>query len=408
MTANAGRGHAVLSASSSKQWIHCTPSARLREQFPETASDAAEEGTLAHSFCELKLRKIFLEPGMPDKAYKAELNKLKKEKHYSAEMDRYTDEYTDYVQQIAYGCTTTPYVAVEKKVDYEHVAPEGFGTADCIILHGADLHVIDFKYGKGVVVDAEGNSQLALYALGALQAYALIYPVENVHLHIVQPRVKNFSRWTTTVTDLVAWGNGTVKRAAEKAYAGDGEFRQGKWCDDCFCCIAGTCKARAKENLPVIQANADPVTGRMRDAVLSNEELGKMLPLLIAAEPWIKKVKKAAMDKLLAGESVPGWKLVEGRSNRELTDSKAAYAALVKAGYKKAMFYEQVPLPLTAVEKIITKEDFETILAPFIEKPKGKPTLAPEEDKRPLYVANNTPEEDFGGENIYKEGETVC
>lgn len=405
----AERAHAVLSASSSKQWLNCPPSAHLREQFPEAPSDAAQEGTLAHQFCELKLRRLFLEPGMPDKDYKAEIGKLKKADHFSNEMERYTDEYADYVKEVAYGYPSAPYIAVEKKVDYGHVAPEGFGTADCILLHGTELHVVDFKYGKGITVSAEGNSQMALYALGAIRAYGLIYPVEEVYFHIVQPRVRNFSRWETSVKELNAWTEAVVRPAARKAYEGGGEFRQGKWCDDCFCCVAGTCRARAEENVPVLQSQTDPKTGRMRsEALLTNEEIGELLPLLQKAEPWIKKVKKTALSKLMAGEAIPGWKLVEGRSNRELTDVKAAYAALVKAGYKKAMLYEQTPLPLTQAEKLITKEDYDSILAKFVVKPKGAPTLAPEDDERPPYVKDATPEEDFGGENAYKGGDAAC
>ena len=409
MITAAERTHAVLSASSSKQWLNCPPSARLRERFPQEPSDAAREGTLAHQFCELKLRKLFLEPGMPDKTYKAEIGKLKKEELYSSEMEHYTDEYAEYVKEIAYGYPSAPYITVEKKVDYSHVAPEGFGTADCILLHGDEMHVVDFKYGKGIAVSAEGNSQMALYALGALKAYGLIYPVDKVYLHIIQPRLRNFSRWRTSVKELNAWAEAVVKPAAQKAYEGGGQFHQGAWCDDCFCCVAGTCRARAEENVPVLKAQVDPGTGQMRsEELLTNEEIGGLLPLLQKAEPWIKKVKKAALSKLLAGETIPGWKLVEGRSNREFTDSKAAYAALIKAGYKKAMFYEQVPLPLTQAEKLITKEDYDSILAKFIIKPKGTPALAPEGDKRPPYVKDTTPEEDFGGGNAYKEGGTIC
>lgn len=403
------RAHAVLSASSSKQWLNCPPSARLRERFPQEPSDAAREGTLAHQFCELKLRKLFLEPGMPDKTYKAEIGKLKKEESFSSEMERYTDEYADYVKGIAYGYPSAPYIAVEKRVDYSHVAPEGFGTADCILLYGTEMHVVDFKYGKGITVSAEGNSQMVLYALGALKAYGVIYPIDTVRFHIVQPRVRNFSKWETSVKELNAWADAVVKPAAQKAYEGSGEFCQGTWCDDCFCCVAGICRARAEENAPVLRSQVDSRTGQMRsEEVLTNEEIGELLPLLLKAEPWIRKVKKAALSKLLAGEAIPGWKLVEGRSNRELTDSKAAYAALVKAGYKKAMFYEQAPLPLTQAEKLITKEDYDSILARFIVKPKGAPALAPEDDKRPPYVKDATPEEDFGGDNVYKEGGAVC
>jgi len=409
MSTEEKRNHALLSASSSKQWLNCTSSARIRADFPETTSDAAEEGTLAHKFCELKLRKLFLEPGMSDRTFKTAINKLKKDKRYSPEMDRFTDEYADYVQKIAYGYASAPYVAVEKQVSYDHVAPEGFGTADCIIAAGTDLHIVDFKYGKGIVVSAEENSQMGLYALGALAAYGMIYPIRDVYFHIVQPRVHNFSTWATNTRDLSTWADTMVKPAAEKAFRGEGEFKPGAWCDDCFCCIAGTCRARMKENLPVLQEHTDPVTGKMSDeTLLSNGEIGKILPLLAKALPWIKKVQEAALEKLLNGETIPGWKLVEGRSNRELTDAKAAYDALVKAGYKKAMFYEQTPLPLTQAEKLITKEDYDRILLPFVHKPKGKPTLAPEEDKRRAYVKDSTPEQDFGGDNAYKEGMKPC
>lgn len=398
------RDHALLSASSAKKWIHCPPSARLEETFPDESSEAAEEGTLAHSFCELKLRKLFIEPGMPDKTYKAELNKLKKDTRYNPEMDRFTDDYVAFVQKIAYGYPSTPYISVEKKIDYSHVAPEGFGTADCIILCGSDLHVVDFKYGKGVVVSAEENPQMGLYAIGALAAYSLIYPIEQIMFHIVQPRVHNFSTWKTTAKDLQAWGDTVVKPNAMLAFKGEGDFCQGTWCDEGFCKAAGQCRHRMNENMEVIQKELNPVTGKLvSENLISNEEIGKILPLLQLVSPWIKKVEKAALNKLLSDEAVPGWKLVEGRSNRELTDATKAFKDLISAGYKKAMLYEQKPLALTEVEKLITKEDYTTILSPYIVKPKGKPTLAPENDKRSVYQKDSTPEEDFGGENHYKE-----
>lgn len=152
-----------------------------------------------------------------------------------------------------------------------------------------------------------------------------------------------------------------------------------------------------------------PVTGKLREEnLISNGELGTILPLLQLVAPWIKKVEKAALNKLLSEEKVPGWKLVEGRSNRELTDPVKAYKELIGAGYKKAMLYEQKPVPLTEAEKLITKEDYTNILSPYIIKPKGKPTLAPESDKRPEYQKDTTPEEDFGGENQFKEEEKIC
>lgn len=403
------RQHALLSASSAKKWLNCPPSARLEDTFPDEGSEAAREGTLAHNFCELKLRKLFLDPGMTDKAFKTELNRLKKDERYNPEMDRYTDDYVDYVQKIAYSYPSQPYIAVEKRVDYGHIAPEGFGTADCIILCGTDLHVVDFKYGKGVVVSAEGNPQMGLYAVGALAAYGLIYPIDKITFHIVQPRVHNFSRWETSAKELQAWAMGYVKPKAELAFKGEGDFRQGTWCDESFCRASGTCRHRMEQNMAVIQQEIDPVSGKpVNENLINNDEIGRILPLLQLVTPWIKKVEKAALGKLLADEEVPGWKLVEGRSNRELTDQVQAYKDLIGAGYKKALLYEHVPLSLTEVEKLITKEDYEKILAPYITKPKGKPALAPESDKRPVYQKNSTPEEDFGGDNQYKEEKAEC
>lgn len=403
------REHALLSASSAKKWLNCTPSARLEETFPDESSDAAEEGTLAHKFCELKLRKLFLEPGMPDRTYKTELGRLKKDTRYNPEMDRFTDEYVDYIQKIAYSYPSAPSIAVERRVDYSHIAPEGFGTADCIILYGSDLHVVDFKYGKGVVVSAEKNPQMGLYAAGVLEAYGMIYPINHITFHIVQPRVHNFSSWQTSAEELLTWSLTVVKPKAELAFQGAGEFCQGTWCDEGFCKAAGLCRHRLNENIAAVVPYTDPVTGKLREEnLISNGELGTILPLLQLVAPWIKKVEKAALNKLLSEEKVPGWKLVEGRSNRELTDPVKAYKELIGAGYKKAMLYEQKPVPLTEAEKLITKEDYTNILSPYIIKPKGKPTLAPESDKRPEYQKDTTPEEDFGGENQFKEEEKIC
>lgn len=403
------REHALLSASNAKKWLNCTPSARLEETFPEESSDAAAEGTLAHKFCELKLRKLFIEAGMPDKTYKTELGKLKRDSHYNPEMDRFTDEYVDFVQKIAYPYPSAPFIAVERRIDYSHIAPEGFGTADCVILYGTDLHVVDFKYGKGVVVNAEENPQMGLYAAGVLEAYGMIYPIDKITFHIVQPRVHNFSSWQTNAKDLLAWSLNVVKPKAELAFQGAGLFNQGTWCDEGFCKAAGTCRHRMNENMATIQTYLDPVTGKLREeSLISNEEIGRILPLLKLTAPWIKKVERAALNKLLAEEEVPGWKLVEGRSNRELTDPVKAYKELIGAGYKKAMFYEQKPVPLTEAEKLITKDDYTNILSPYIVKPKGKPTLASKSDKRPDYKKDTTPEEDFGGENQFKEEEKLC
>lgn len=397
------RAHALLSASSAKRWMNCPPSARLAETFPEEESEYAKEGTLAHSICELKLRKLYIEPGMPERTYKSKLNKLKKEPLYQQEMDRFTDDYVEYVQKIAMESPVAPFVSIEKKVDYSHVAPEGFGTADCIIIYGNCCHVIDFKYGKGIPVSAEGNPQMALYAIGAIAAYGLLYPIEHVHQHVIQPRLNNFSHWQTTLKELNDWAEILVKPAAIQAFAGEGEFRQGAWCDDCFCCVSGCCRHRADENLS-LEEYIDPIQGGMKlPPLLSDEEVGNILQRAQNLAKWVKKMEQHALNELLKGNVVPGWKIVEGRSNRKITDTTAAYKELVGAGYKKALLYNQTPVSLTEAERLISKEDYENILANYIEKPPGAPTLAPETDKRQAYRPGTTAEEDFGGANAYKE-----
>ena len=410
----AERTHALLSASSAKRWLNCPPSARLCESFPDPESQAAREGTLAHDIVELKLRRLFTEPGMPETVYKRQLNKLKKHELYAPEMERYTDEYVEYIQGIAYGYTSVPTVALEKKVDYGHIAPEGYGYADCIILCGSDLHVVDFKYGKGILVSAkeqkegrelpEGNAQLALYALGAIRAYRMFYPIERVRLHIVQPRLKNFSSWDTTVAELESWGKWVAKIAA-LAYKGEGNFKQGPWCDDNFCPAAGCCRHRAKENL-ALEDLGNAETGDLPlPPLLSNEEVGAIISRAQYLAKWVKKLERHAVSAIVSGEEIPGWKLVEGRSNRAFADAADAMKKLQAAGYKKALLYNQVPLSVTEAEVLVSKEDFASILVPCITKPKGKPALAPDTDPRPAYQLKPDAEEAFGGENSYKEGQ---
>lgn len=398
------REHAVLSASSAKKWLNCTPSARLEDSLPDSTSESAREGTLAHDLCELKLKKLFTEPAMPERTYKTRWNKIKKDKLYNQEMERYTDIYVEYIQLLAYGFPVTPHIVIEKKVDYGLYAPEGFGKADCIIISGNVLHIIDFKYGKGVPVYAEDNPQMSLYALGALYAYDMIYPIDEVVMTIIQPRLDNISEWKTTADALRQWGNEVVKPKAEIAFRGEGDFCQGSWCDDGFCRAAATCRHRVKENMSIEKDYMNPITGKYDlPPILGNEDVGKILGRAQNLARWVKKLERHALEELIKGGEIPGWKIVEGRSNREFTSADDAYEALIQAGYSREILYEQKPLPLTEAEKQISKEDYENILKQYIIKPKGKPTLALESDKRPAYEVKPSVTEAFGGENEYKE-----
>ncbi len=401
------RTHALLSASSAKKWLHCTPSARLEDAIPDKQSEFAAEGTLAHSICELKLAKQFTDKNMTDKAYKARLGKLQKDPRYAKEMDGFTDAYLDYITGIAYGLPSPPYIAAEKRVDYSPWAPEGFGTCDCILIQGTGMHVCDFKYGKGKAVSSRENPQLMLYALGAWNAFRMIYPVRTVTLHIIQPRIDNTSSWEVPMDELLRWGEVEVKPQAEKAYRGEGECVQGKWCDDCFCRLSATCRARAEANMDLMAEAENPAGSGLPvmklPPQLSNEEIGDLLKRAQFLKAWVNKLEAYAQGEILAGREVPGWKLVEGRSVRTIRDFDSAYDALCAAGYPEAALYRMQPLPLGDLEKLLEKEH-KKILEKFIVKPPGKPTLVPEDDKRPAISSASIAEGAFGGENTYKEG----
>jgi hypothetical protein len=372
---HAERDHAVLSASSSHRWLVCTPSVRLEEQFPDTTSEYAREGTLAHEIAELKLRKHFIEP-MSQRTFNTRLNKMKKHELFQEEMLKHTDTYLDYLKSIALKFPTAPYVAVEKKVDYSAWAPEGFGTCDCIIIHGEDLHITDFKYGKGVPVSAENNPQMKLYALGAWAAYNFLYPIKNVHLAIVQPRLDSISEWSLTLDELLAWGE-KIKPVAQKAFNGEGEFIPGEHCK--FCRAKALCRARAEHYtaLEDFKMRKPPLIG--------NEEVGQILERAIALDAWIKELKDYALSESLKGNEIPGWKAVEGRGSRDYVDIDKAFEHLKQNGIDEAMLYERVPLTVAKLEKQMGKKQYRELLEEpgLVVKQPGKPTLAPISDKRP-------------------------
>ena len=369
---------------------------------------------MAHGICELKLRKLFTDKNMTERTYRSRLKKLQQDEAYAPEMEGFTDEYVDYVSSIAFSFQAAPFISIEKRLDYSPWAPEGFGTGDCVIIYGKDLHIIDFKYGKGVPVKAEGNYQLALYALGAYHEFGMLFPIEDVHLHIVQPRIPNNSSWTTTLEELLSWGEFVVKPAAEKAFKGEGDFRpadycQGdaeNYCKSGFCRAYGRCRATAERNMSLLHEAWDEEQNRKRlPPLLSWEEAGELLKRAMFLKSWVQDLENAALDEIVSGREVPGWKIVEGRSTRKLSDADAAFAELVNAGYEEAVLYERRPIALGELEKALSKEHRRDILSKYIVKPQGKPTLAPEDDKRPAMVLQRvSAEEAFGGDNTYAEG----
>ena len=394
--------HALLSASSASRWLHCTAAPRFEEQFPEKTSEYAEEGRLAHAICELKVIKKFTTQLTP-RTYTTRLNKLKKDPHYTDEMDKTSDLYVEHLTEKAMTYNSTPYVAVEVQVDFADYVPEGFGTCDCIMIGGDTLNITDYKHGKGVPVSAEGSAQMRLYALGALKRYASIYgnTIKNVCMTIDQPRIQDEpSTETITVEELRAWGE-SIKPAAAKAYMGLGEFCPGEHCR--FCRGKAQCKARAAINTALeefkdcVPQNGEkpPLFGQ---GVLTDEEIGDLLVRGKELVAWYKDLEEYALNALLNGGTIPGWKAVAGRSNRTFTDTDAAIAAVIAAGYDEALVYERKPKTLTELEKLMGKAEFTAKLGAYVVKPSGKPTLAPMTDKREPYspaaadfaeVANN-------------------
>lgn len=381
----AEREHALLSASASERWLHCTPSARLEEHFPESTSEYAEEGRLAHAIAELKLRKAFLEPMGPGK-FRSALKKLQTNSLYKDEMLGYTDAYLDYVSGIVHAFSFLPYVAVEKKYFYDSYVPEGFGTVDSTVIGGSVLHVTDFKYGKGVPVSAIDNSQMKLYALGALHMYKLLYDIQTVKLAIVQPRLDNISEFEITAADLYAWGE-SIKPIAQTAWNGQGDYVPGGHCQ--FCRAKALCRARSEFNTGMEEFHC------LKPPLISDEEVGQILIRAIDLEKWVKHLKEYALSACLAGRSIFGWKAVAGRSDRQFDDTDAAFQALIEAGYEEAVLYERKPITLTSVETLLGKKKFTELLASHVMKPPGKPTLAVENDKREAVTARTNAQDDF-------------
>lgn len=400
--------HALLSASSAHRWLACTAAPRFEEQFPNGTSDYAEEGSLAHSICELYARKHF--STMTNRKFNADLKKLQAKPYYSDEMLKTAEAYVEYLTEKAMAYPTTPYVTQEVKVDFSDYVPQGFGTCDCVMIGGDTLHITDYKHGKGVEVSAVENPQMRLYALGALKMFAPVFgdSIKKVSMGICQPRITDDeSEDSLTVEELKAWGE-SIKPIALEAYNGPGTFCPGEHCR--FCKGKAQCRARADQNTvfedfkdfaiagkaaPELQAlspEARAVIGL--PPMLSDTEIGELLVRAEGLVQWYKDLCDYATQALLDGKTIDGWKVVAGKSNRAFTDIDAAFGKVIAAGYDEALLYARKPITLTGVEKLLGKPKFEELLKDCVTKPLGKPTLVPLSDKREPY---STTASDFAG-----------
>ena len=386
--------HALLSASSAHRWLNCPGSARLAEQFPNQTSPYAEAGRVAHAIAELKARKYFLEP-MSARTYNAQLKKLRDSPHFDKSMDENTDAYLEVLKETALSFEKAPFVALETRVDFSDSVPEGFGTADCIMIGSGAIVIIDYKNGAGVPVEAEDNPQMKLYALGALQVYAPIYgdTIQRAVLKIVQPNAGGTKTWETTVQALKLWAFNTVKPIARIAYDGKGGFSAGSWCG--FCPAKAQCSARARQMLelePMVGAkpqrsNAQEGPEKNAPALLSDAEVGDILRRAQTLAAWVEDLKEYALSAALAGREITGFKVVEGRGSREWNNQDAAFQALQERGVAEELLWERKPCSVAGLEKTLGKKVFSETAEGLVVKKPGKPALVPASDKRPPYNA---------------------
>ena len=354
------KDHAQLSASGAHRWLACPPSAKLEQQFPATTSGYAEEGTLAHSVAELTARYYLGE--VDEAAFENALEDFKKDKYYTEEMRECAVMYARFIMERLAAAKETcpdPIVILETRLDFSKYVPGGFGTGDCLIIAEPVLEVIDFKYGKGVRVEAHDNPQMQLYGLGAIGEYGDLYDIETVRMTIFQPRLSGtMDTDEKSVKELTTWATKVVKPRAKLADQGKGEFAPSD--HTCrFCRAKNQCRARTEENLKLFDDSPDPL-------LISLEEAAEILTKAGDIESWLKDLKELVSKALTNGETVAGWKMVEGRSVRKFADEDKVAEAMRAAGIEDAMLFERKLISLTQMEKDFGKKRVGEILKDLI------------------------------------------
>lgn len=381
--------HALLSPSSAHRWLNCTPSARLESTVEDRAGDAAKEGTIAHKLAEVTLSANI---GLISlQALNAEIDQLSEEPLYEPAMHEHIDDYVVYVMEqfnSAKARTSDAMIFLEQKLNLTDYVPDGFGTGDVVIIADGILDITDLKYGKGVTVAAKENKQMMLYSLGALREFEHLFDIHTVRMTIYQPRIGAVSSWEISVSELKSWAENTLKPLAALAFAGEGEFKAGEHCR--FCRIKAQCRANAEHNLQLAAydfKNPD---------LLDDEEIADILNRADLFSKWVAAVEEFALTEAVEkNKKWPGYKLVEGRSNRTYTNEDAVAKQLIANGFKEDSIFTKKLLGITAMEKATGKAKFTALLSDFVVKPPGKPTLVPETDKRPAYNSAEAAAVDF-------------
>lgn len=369
--------HALLSPSSAHRWLHCTPAPRLEALEEEKSSSFADEGTLAHAICAAKLKSWLKQDTSEEERDIAQYAK-----YHTSEMEDYTDTYVSIVLEkytAALKKTKDAKLLIETRLDFTEYVPESFGTGDAVIIADGTMEVIDFKYGKGVRVEAKENPQMMIYALGALSKFSFDYRIEDVKMTIVQPRIDNLSEYELHITDLWEWAEFTLRPAAKRAFKGEGEQKPGEWCQ--FCKVKARCKALAREAVEASEWRPDP-------KLVTKEDMEALLPKLPVIKTWLAGVEEFALEQALAGTSFSGYKVVEGRSIRKIAEPAVVQAILNVEGYSDEAIMKPEELKgISDLEKVVGKKKFNELCGEYIVKPQGKPTLVPESDKRPAFNA---------------------
>lgn len=375
------RSHALLSASGAGRWLNCTPSAKLEDEYGEKKSSVyAQEGTLAHELSELYIRRDTLSD-ISEQDFDRRLEEIMANELFNEEMLDVVPMYTEYcATQLAEAKTANPLaiMEIEQKLDLTAFIPEGFGTADCVIINDNLMEVIDLKYGKGVPVYAEWNKQLMLYGLGALQKYDTMYDISEVRLTIVQPRLNNISSWQISVEELHKWSEEELKPKAQLAFNGEGELNAGDWCR--FCAVHNQCRKLYEQQLEIAQHEfTEP-------ALLTDDEIADIVRRAPRLVEWANSIAEYAQKRAIdENKQWPGLKLVEGISRRKWVDEDQATNIIFARcpELSEDEIFTMKLKPITSIEKLVGKKRFEEILSDVIVKPQGKPTLVPLEDKRP-------------------------
>ena len=370
---HSGRGHSELGPSSSERWLKCTPSAVLSAQFQDKPSLYAEEGTFLHELCELKLHRYLGD--MTRDLIEKQYDEHRDNDFYSDEAEEVTDVYVNHcievIEAIRLSCPD-PYIAVEHRLDFSEYVPDGFGTGDFIAIADGVIEVIDFKGGRGVRVNADHNSQLMLYGLGALLEFDPLYDIKTVRMTIVQPRLQNISSFEMDATELIRWADEYLHPRALLAQKGEGEFCAGEHCR--WCKARHTCRARSEYYMQLARRDF-----RQPD-LLTDEEIADMLPVAEALNNWVQDLMAFATQQAVEGKQWAGYKLVAGRTVRKYTSESDVIKACTDAGYTD--IYKTTLLSVGDLEKRMGRKAFRDILGSLVYKPEGTPVLVPVSDPR--------------------------